>query len=140
MRDTVVDELGKLPNAEVLLAFSHEPTAPERVSHDLALRERASPGHAVGIAVCFVGFSTFRARRLLNLHDLAVVPEARGRGVGRRLLAAVEARARELSCCKLTLEVKEGNARARSLYASAGFGDFAPGREQTRTLFLEKVL
>ena len=48
----------------------------------------------VGIATCFHGLSTFVARRLLNLHDLAVIPEYRGKGVGRRLLAAVEDKAR----------------------------------------------
>jgi ribosomal protein S18 acetylase RimI-like enzyme len=120
VRETVLDELAKVPSREVLLAFAED--------------------HAVGIAVCFLGFSTFRASPVLNLHDLAVVPDARARGVGRRLLEAVEARARELRCCKLTLEVQEQNERARGLYASFGFGDFAPGDQQTRTLFLEKLL
>src|SRR6478672_1112736 len=35
----------------------------------------------VGVAVCFVGFSTFAARPLLNVHDLAVLPEYRGRRI-----------------------------------------------------------
>src|SRR5690606_13386950 len=48
----------------------------------------------VGIATCFLGFSTFAARPLLNLHDLAVLPECRGRGVSRELLRAVEEKAR----------------------------------------------
>ena len=61
----------------------------------------------VGIAVCFRGFSTFNARPLLNIHDLAVLPSCRGLGVGRMLLEAVERKARELGCCKLTLEVLE---------------------------------
>lgn len=120
VRATVIDELAKVANREVLLAFWGD--------------------RAVGIAVCFLGFSTFRARPVLNLHDLAVAPFSRGEGIGRRLLEAVEARARDLSCCKLTLEVKDRNARARRLYASFGFGDFAPGDAQTQTLFLEKIL
>lgn len=37
------------------------------------------------------------------------------------LLAAVEDQARQLGCCKLTLEVLEGNAVARSLYRACGF-------------------
>ena len=92
----------------------------------------------VGAAVCFRGFSTFAARPLLNVHDLAVLPDYRGRGIGRALLAAVEDRARKLGCCKLTLEVQSDNAPARALYRSAGFGDFAPGAEPKPTLFLEK--
>lgn len=75
----------------------------------------------VGIAVCFFGFSTFRARPLLNLHDFAVVPEARGLGVGKILMEAVIAAARERGCCKVTLEVRSDNDRAKRLYASAGF-------------------
>lgn len=75
----------------------------------------------IGIAVCFLGFSTFNARPLINIHDLAVLPEYRGQGVGRALLAAVEQKARELGCCKLTLEVQEYNRRARGLYEAFGF-------------------
>ena len=100
----------------------------------VALRE----GEAVGVAVCFVGYSTFRAGPVLNLHDLAVLPGARGGGVGRALLAAVEARARALGCCKVSLEVREDNALARRLYERVGFVDSAPAGARTRTLFLEK--
>jgi ribosomal protein S18 acetylase RimI-like enzyme len=85
-----------------------------------------------------VGYSTFRARPLLNLHDLAVQPEARERGVGGALLAAVESHARALGCCKVTLEVREDNASARRLYERVGFVDSAPAGARTRTLFLEK--
>jgi len=96
-------------------------------------------GAAVGIAVCFMGFSTFRAQPLLNLHDLAVLPSWRGKGVGRKLLAAVEVGARVLGCCKLTLEVLDTNQRARGLYASFGFDDFVLG-DGSGTRFLAKNL
>ena len=59
--------------------------------------------YAVGIATCFRGFSTFYARPTIYVHDLSVLPEQRGGGIGRRLLEAVAARARLLVCCKLTL-------------------------------------
>jgi GNAT superfamily N-acetyltransferase len=94
----------------------------------------------IGVAVCFFGFSTFAARPLLNVHDLAVVPELRGKGVGRALLAGVEERARARGCCKLTLEVQDDNARARHLYASFGFDDFAVGSARLPTRFLSKRL
>lgn len=97
-------------------------------------------GAAVGVAVCFAGYSTFRARPLLNLHDLAVLPGARGRGVGEALLAGVTARARGLGCCKVTLEVREDNAPARRLYERAGFLSSAPPGATTRTLFLERAI
>jgi GNAT superfamily N-acetyltransferase len=75
----------------------------------------------VGIAVCFFGFSTFRAMPLLNLHDFAVIPEARGLGVGKALMEAVLAAAKERGCCRVTLEVRSDNDRAKRLYAAAGF-------------------
>ncbi len=89
---------------------------------------------AVGIAVCFRSFSTFAARPLINLHDLAVLPEFRGNGIGGRLLDAVCQQARELGCCKVTLEVRESNAAAERLYRRHGFGE--PGSKPTR--FLDK--
>ena len=75
----------------------------------------------VGIAVCFVGFSTFAARPLINIHDLAVKPAYRRCGVGRCLLDGIEAKARALGCCKLTLEVREDNLPAQQLYRNIGF-------------------
>jgi GNAT superfamily N-acetyltransferase len=76
---------------------------------------------AAGIAVCFLGFSTFAAKQLVNIHDVTVVPERRGQGIGAQLLAGVERKARALGCCKLTLEVQEHNHRAKRVYQAAGF-------------------
>src|ERR1043165_6800866 len=55
----------------------------------------------VGIANCFLGFSTFAAKPLINIHDLAVVSTCRGKGVGRALLEAVAQYARERGCVKV---------------------------------------
>lgn len=79
-------------------------------------------GQPVGVAICFVGFSTFKAQPLINIHDIAVAPAFRGRGIGRALLAAVEDEARKLGCCKLTLEVRSDNVVAQRAYLRAGFG------------------
>lgn len=97
-------------------------------------------GVAIGLANCFFGFSTFAARPLLNVHDLAVLPAFRGRGVGRALLHAAEQRARARGCAKLTLEVREDNAGARALYQAQGFRDFELAGAQHRTFFLTKPL
>jgi ribosomal protein S18 acetylase RimI-like enzyme len=95
-------------------------------------------GEAVGIAVCFQGFSTFHARPLMNVHDLAVHPDYRGRGVGRRLLEEVERIARERGCCRITLEAYHINPRARELYRRLGFaGDDVAGETN---YFLTKPL
>ncbi|MEK0449673.1 MAG: hypothetical protein RL088_1941 [Verrucomicrobiota bacterium] len=84
---------------------------------------------AVGMAICFRGFSTFAARPLINVHDFYVASALRGRGIGRMLMAAVEQKARATGCCKLTLEVQENNSRAQRLYAAFGFerGHYAEG-------------
>jgi GNAT superfamily N-acetyltransferase len=106
-------------------------------AHVLLAWDGARP---VGVATCFVGFSTFAARTLLNVHDLGVVADARGRGVGRALLAFAESLARSLGCIKLSLEVLEDNARARGVYESFGFRDYELGGAPRRTLFLTKPL
>lgn len=94
----------------------------------------------VAIATCFVGFSTFAARPLVNIHDVHVTAAYRRRGVGRALLAAVEAKARELGCCKLTLEVQENNHVARALYRSLGFGGGQYEEAAGAVLFRQKKL
>ena len=88
----------------------------------------------------FVGFSTFAASPLINIHDLHVEPEWRRQGVARLLLEAVEARARELGCSKLTLEVQEHNRAALALYARAGFTDGRYEPAAGAVLFREKKL
>lgn len=50
-----------------------------------------------------------------------VAPEARRRGLARRLLAAATAWARSRGADRLVLWVTESNAEARALYAGAGF-------------------
>jgi GNAT superfamily N-acetyltransferase len=99
--------------------------------------EQARP---VGVAVCFSGFSTFAAKPLVNIHDLSVRPEWRGRGVGRALLRAVADWARAHGCCKVTLEVLDHNAHARGLYESEGFRPPDMGRPGEQMLFLSKAL
>ncbi len=94
----------------------------------------------IGIATCFVGFSTFYARPVINIHDLAVVPQYRGRGIGRQLLEAVAGKARELGCCKVTLEVHEENTRAKQMYEAAGFAEGAAREPGRRWLFYSKML
>lgn len=100
----------------------------ENLPHEIASHPAAvvflawSEDRPVGIATCFIGFSTFAAKRLINIHDLAVVAEARGQRVGERLIAAVEAFAREQGYAKVTLEVHPSNP-AKRLYERCGFED-----------------
>ena len=75
----------------------------------------------VGLANCFVGFSTFAAKELVNVHDLVVIETHRYQGIGKALLAEVEKRALSRNVCKITLEVLQNNAPARKAYQDVGF-------------------
>ncbi|BBN88848.1 GNAT family N-acetyltransferase [Azospira sp. I09] len=94
----------------------------------------------VGLINCFAGFSTFAARPLLNIHDIAVRDARRGAGIGQVLLAWAEGRARELGCCKLTLEVLSNNRRALVAYERAGFAPYVLDPAAGQALFLQKLL
>jgi ribosomal protein S18 acetylase RimI-like enzyme len=95
-------------------------------------------GEPAGVVNCFEGVSTFRAQPLLNIHDIAVSPRFQRRGVGRALLAAVEAEARARGCCKITLEVLEGNASAIAAYLKAGYEPYALDPAMGRAMFFER--
>lgn len=56
--------------------------------------------------------------------DLVVLPEHRGRGYGRALLARAEAYAAALGQTTLRLRVKGGNQLARGFYAGAGYTEY----------------
>jgi ribosomal protein S18 acetylase RimI-like enzyme len=122
---------------------------PDEVRQRLVSGLRATPGarvwlafdgtEAAGVCVAFLGYSTFQARPLLNIHDLAVLPVQRGRGAGRSLLAAAQALALTEGCCKLTLEVQEDNTPARRLYERFGFTDVRYG-DSGPTRFIGKTI
>jgi ribosomal protein S18 acetylase RimI-like enzyme len=83
-----------------------------------------SDGAPAALAICMEGFSTFACQPLLNIHDFAVHPDFRGQGISKLMMAKVIEIARGLACCKITLEVLEGNAPAYSLYKAVGFVNF----------------
>jgi ribosomal protein S18 acetylase RimI-like enzyme len=95
---------------------------------------------AVGLINCFEGFSTFACAPLLNVHDVIVSQSFRGQGIAQLMLAKVEAVAREMGCCKLTLEVLAGNRAAQRAYRAAGFSDFELDPKMGQALFWEKKL
>lgn len=81
----------------------------------------------VGMAVCFITFSTFSACRAMNVHDVIVRGDFRRRGIGRGLLefAIAYCEAHD-GAGKTTLEVRMDNGPARAMYRGLGFG---PGDE-----------
>ncbi len=77
-------------------------------------------GRPVGFALFFPNFSTFLAKPGVYLEDLFVLPEARGRGVGKALLIAVAKLAVERDAGRLEWSVLDWNAPAIGFYKSVG--------------------
>jgi len=79
-------------------------------------------GRPVGYVVLTLGFSIEAGGCEGCVDELFLVPEVRGRGIGRRVLGLLEDEARRLGVRRLFLEVEHGN-RASGLYRRAGFVD-----------------
>lgn len=94
----------------------------------------------VALANCFEGFSTFACKRLLNIHDFAVHPKYRRKGVGFALMMFIDHYSRSHGYCKLTLEVLEGNHGAKALYTEAGFEGYELDKDTGHALFWQKKL
>jgi GNAT superfamily N-acetyltransferase len=91
---------GKRPYAEVVLA--------------------EDVGRPVGFALFFHNFSTFLGRPGIYLEDLFVIPEYRGRGIGRTLLAHLARLAVERGCGRLEWAVLDWNRDAIGFYERLG--------------------
>ena len=91
---------GPRPMAEVLIA-EHE-------------------GAPIGFALFFHNFSTFEGRPGLYLEDLFVLPEARGLGAGKALLARLAQLAIDRDCARLEWSVLDWNAPAIAFYRAIG--------------------
>ena len=91
---------GEWPAAEAVLAYIGQEVA--------------------GFALFFHNFSTFLGRRGLYLEDLFVLPQWRGRGVGRRLLVHLARLAIERRCGRMEWWVLDWNEPAIRFYRSLG--------------------
>jgi ribosomal protein S18 acetylase RimI-like enzyme len=120
VKQNLVAELRKRPSAHVILAFAD--------------------GEPAGLAICMEGFSTFACKPLLNIHDFAVAPSYRRRGIAKMMLKKTEEIAHNLGCCKITLEVLEGNRVAQALYRACGFAGYALDPAMGHALFWQKKL
>jgi len=117
VQKNLIASLKKRGNIYTILAFRHQQPA--------------------GIALCIEGFSTFACKPLLNIHDFSVMKPYRGQGIGKLMLDRVKQLSKNLGCCKITLEVLEGNAIARKLYEHEGFLNYQLNAEMGNALFLQ---
>jgi ribosomal protein S18 acetylase RimI-like enzyme len=147
-RATAADaaDLGRLLNA--FNAEFGEPTPDAEV-----IAQRAAPLIESGeVTVLFAGdgpdgFAQLRFRPSLYtgaldayLEELYVVPERRGRGLGRALLEAAMSHARERGAAHIDLGTSEDDVAALSLYESAGFTNREGGPDGPRMLYYERDL
>jgi GNAT superfamily N-acetyltransferase len=77
-------------------------------------------GEPLGFALFFHNFSTFLGRPGIYLEDLFVLPAARGRGLGRQLLAWLARTAIERGCGRLDWAVLDWNEPSIGFYRSLG--------------------
>lgn len=135
----------------LLHAFNTEYGEPEPDAGTIA--ERAAPLIESGeVIVLFAGqgpdgFAELRFRPSLYtgaldayLEELYVVPERRGRGLGRALLEAAMQHARERGAARIDLNTSETDVAARALYESAGFTNREGGPEGPTMLYYERDL
>lgn len=126
---------------EALSSYTKENLAKElaKLSHAFAFIAYAE-GEPAGLITCFDGFSTFACKPLVSIHDIAVHSDFRGRGISQKLLHAVEEVALEKKCCKLTLEVLQGNQIAKNAYKKFGFCAYELDPKMGKAEFWQKTL
>ena len=122
----------------LILWFIKELAVYEKLENDVVATEemirehlfRASPkaeviigeykGNPVGFALYFHNFSTFLGRPGIYLEDLYVIPEERGKGFGKSLLAYLAKLARDRDCGRLEWAVLDWNEPSIKFYESIG--------------------
>ena len=138
MSDTISIRQATPHDVPLVLEFIRELARYERLEHEVSASEAelgealfgkrpyaevvfaCSDGKALGFALFFHNFSTFKGRPGIYLEDLYVRPEARGRGIGRQLLAHLARTAVERRCSRLEWAVLDWNEPSIGFYRSLG--------------------
>jgi ribosomal protein S18 acetylase RimI-like enzyme len=120
VKTNLVRELAARPQAYSVLAFDGE--------------------QPVGLVNCIEGFSSFKCKPLVNVHDVAVLASHRGRGIAEAMLAEAERIALERGAVKMTLEVLSGNVPAVRLYQRIGYEGYQLDPAMGTASFMQKWL
>ncbi|WP_159567511.1 GNAT family N-acetyltransferase [Budvicia diplopodorum] len=120
VKNSLVAELAKLSHAFSVLAYVD--------------------GKPAGLINGFFGFSTFACKPLVNIHDVVVDGQFRGLGLSQKMLDKVEQHAKAKGCCKLTLEVLQGNDVAKGSYQKFGFAGYELDPEMGKAMFWQKKI
>jgi GNAT superfamily N-acetyltransferase len=107
------------PVDDALLAVSRALIAdPDR--EGVQLIARSESGEAVGFATVYWSWDTLVAARVGIMHDLFVIPPARGTGIADLLIEACVEECRRHGAAKLGWQTAPDNARARRVYERVG--------------------
>ena len=149
VRQAIADDapaIGRLLH-DFNVEFSEPAPAPEVVArHVRALLEAGEllvllAGEAPeGLAVLRFRRSYWDGELEAYLQELYVVQPRRGRGLGRALLEAAMAAARDAGATHLELTTSEGDVAARALYESAGFTNREGSPDGPVMLYYERAL
>jgi ribosomal protein S18 acetylase RimI-like enzyme len=129
-RATLTDLPALAPLFDRYRQFYGQPSDPERARRFLADRlERGESvvfmafegRQALGFVQLYPGFSSVGAARTFVLNDLYVEADGRRGGIGRELVAAATAHAREAGAASLSLQTGVANDAAQHLYESLGW-------------------
>jgi GNAT superfamily N-acetyltransferase len=138
MKDTITIRPATRDDVPVVLEFIRDLARYERLEHEVSASETdlgealfgerrfaevvfaCTDGEPVGFALFFHNFSTFKGRPGIYLEDLFVRPEARGRGIGKRLLVHLARTALERRCARLEWAVLDWNEPSIGFYRSVG--------------------
>ncbi|WP_430461854.1 GNAT family N-acetyltransferase [Thalassolituus sp. LLYu03] len=93
-----------------------------------------------GVVIAIDSFSTFSCKPILNIHDVSVRAQFRGKGLAGRMMTVAEDIARSKGCCKLTLEVLEGNEPAKRAYRALGYDGYELDPAMGKAMFWQKKL
>ena len=128
--DVLRIRLARAADIPALVALENRVFAGDRLSARQWRHHVASPRATILVAtashgLCGAAIVFFhRGHDIARLYSLAVAPEARGQGVGERLLAAAERDAARRGSRRMRLEVRRDNPGAQRLYAQRGFRVF----------------
>ncbi len=108
--------------------LSHEVTATEDLLRETLFGDKAHSEVILGylnstpvsFAIYFYNFSTFLGRSGIYLEDLFVKPEARGKGVGKKMLSYLAQLAKKQNCGRIEWSVLDWNEDAIRFYKSLG--------------------
>lgn len=120
VKQNLAKELSKLPHAFTVISYVD--------------------GKPAGLINCFEAFSTFKCKPLINIHDIIVIKEFRSLGICQKMLDKVEQQAKDKGCCKITLEVLEGNEVAQKAYLKFGFDGYELDPKMGKALFWQKLI